>query len=222
MDLAKNFIEAVKHNDVETLKKHLDEDISLLYARSPEQISAFMTAIYHGHKHIADLLLRRGLTLDIFEAAAHGDVERVAELLKEQPALLNGYSADGWTALHLAAYFGNMKVVELLLALEADVGSYSRNPMQVTALHSSLSNMQWDIARTLIKHGADIHAKTSGTLLMPLHYAAANGSLSITELLVTLGADMYARTSEGKTPLQLAVEKGRADVAAFLQKQATQ
>jgi len=222
MDRSAEFIEAVKKNDLEKLKYELDADISLLYARSKENISAVMMALYYMQKPAADLLVSRGLTLDIFEASAYGDIARVGELLKDRPSLLNEYSADGWTPLHLAAYFGNQKVVALLLDLDADISLFSRNPMQVTALHSALSSKQWDAAFTLIKKGADIHAKTSGSLYMPIHYTAANGNLELTKFLISLGVDMYSRTSDGKTPLHLAEEKGHADIVQYLRQQSAE
>jgi ankyrin repeat protein len=219
MDSTKEFIEAVKKNDVDKLKSLLQDDITLVYARSDEDVSAFMLAVYYQKKAITKLLLEQGLTLDIFEAAAYGDLLRVAELLKDKPSLLNGYSSDGWTPLHLAAYFGNRKITELLLDLEADVLLRSKNPLQATALHSALSNKHWEVARLLIQKGADIHAATAGTLFTPLHYAVANGSLDIAKLLVSLGVDSGAKTNDGKTAIELAREKGHKEIANYLEQQ---
>jgi uncharacterized protein len=217
MDSTREFVEAVKKDNVDKLKSLLKADITLIYARSDENVSAFMLAVYLQKKAITRLLLSHGLALDIFEAAAYGDSVRVGALLSEKPSLLNQYSTDGWTPLHLAAYFGNMKVLDLLIDLEVDVLLRSKNQMEVTALHSALSNKHWDAARLLIEKGADIHAKTAGGLLTPLHYAAANGSLEIVKFLVTLGVDADAKTEEGKKPDELARANGHTAIADFLE-----
>jgi uncharacterized protein len=217
MDSTREFIDAVKRNDVDQLKSLLKADITLVYSRSDEDLSAFILAIYGKNRGIAKLLLSSGLTLDVFEAAAYGDSLRVGELLKDKPSLLNEYSPDGWTPLHLAAYFGNRKVTELLLDLEADVLLSSKNAMKVTALHSALSNKQWDIARLLIQRGADIHKAVAGSLYTPLHYAVANGGFEITKFLVSLGVNIAAKSSDGKTALLLAQEMENWDIVHYLQ-----
>ena len=45
--------------------------------------------------------------MSVFEACAAGEMERVERLLASDPAAVNTFSADGWTPLHLAAFFGH-------------------------------------------------------------------------------------------------------------------
>ena len=42
----------------------------------------------------------------MFEAATFGDLDRLTELLAEDPELVDAISGDGFTPLHLAAFFG--------------------------------------------------------------------------------------------------------------------
>ena len=68
-------------------------------------LSAVLLAVYYGQPLIANLLIERHPDLDIFEASATGRLERVRNILDKQPDLISAYSNDGWTALHLAAFF---------------------------------------------------------------------------------------------------------------------
>ena len=49
-----------------------------------------------------------------------------------------------------------------------------------------------------------------------LHCAAMQGKLEIARLLVGVGADAAKRNKAGKTALELAQTRGKAEVAAFL------
>src|SRR3989454_11368073 len=122
------FIDAIKAGEFERVKAMASADPALIDARSRSGESAILTAVYHRQKEIVNLLVARGAALSIFEACAAGELERVERLLGDAPADVNAYSADGWTPLHLAAFFGHSKIVELLLAHDADVTARSRNP----------------------------------------------------------------------------------------------
>src|SRR6266576_2306638 len=122
------FIDAIKAGEFERVKAMVSADPTLIDERSRTGESAILTAVYHRQKEIVNLLVARGAALSMFEAAAAGEIERVERLVSESPANVNGYSADGWTPLHLAAFFGHAKIVELLLAHEADMTARSKNP----------------------------------------------------------------------------------------------
>src|SRR5215475_4326587 len=115
------FIDAIKAGEFERVKAMVSSDPSLIDARGRTGDTAILTAVYHRQKEIVNLLVARGATLTLHEACAAGEVERVERLVAEEPAAVNAYSADGWTPLHLAAFFGHAKIVELLLEERADV-----------------------------------------------------------------------------------------------------
>ena len=81
-------------------------DPALIDARGRTGESAILTAVYHRQKEIVNLLVARGATMTVFEACAAGEVERVERLIASDRSAINGFSADGWTPLHLAAFFG--------------------------------------------------------------------------------------------------------------------
>src|SRR4051812_30243580 len=136
-DTAAAFIDAIKAGEFERVKAMVSADPTLTDARSRTGESAILTAVYHRQKEIVNLLVARGAPMTMFEACAAGEVERVERLLDGDA--VNEFSADGWTPLHLAAFFGHAKIAELLLAHRADVGARSRNPNGNTPLHAALA-----------------------------------------------------------------------------------
>ncbi len=190
-------------------------DPTLIDARSRTGDSAILTAVYHRQKEIVNLLVARGATLSIFEACAAGEVERVERLVNA--GTINDYSPDGWTPLHLAAFFGHTKIAELLLAHDADVSARSRNPNGNTPLHAALAGNHKFVAGLLIGGGADVNAPDAAGW-RPLHLAAANNNLDAIKALIAQGADVTAANGEGKTPLSLAQEKNHREAVAFLRR----
>src|SRR5919204_5779321 len=182
------FFDAIKSGELERVKAMVSANPSLVNARSDANASAILTAVYHRQKEIVNLLVARGAALSLFEAAAAGEIERVERLIEESPATVNGYSPDGWTPLHLAAFFGHAKIVELLLAHGADVTVRSKNPNGNTPLHAALAANQKMAAGLLIGHGADLDAADAGGW-RPLHLAAANNNLDAMKSLIAQGAD---------------------------------
>ena len=190
---------------------------TLIDARSRTGESAILTAVYHRQKEIVNLLVSRGATMTLFEACAAGEVERVERLLAADPSATNGYSSDGWTPLHLAAFFGHTRIAELLIAHRADVAARSRNSNGNTPLHAALAGNHKMVAGLLIGHGGDVNATDAGGW-RPLHLAAANNNLDAIKALIAQGADVNAATKEGQTALTLAQEKNHREAASLLRR----
>src|SRR5262249_56190652 len=96
-----------------------------------------------------------GAGMSILEACAAGEVERAERLV--DAAAVNDYSPDGWTPLHLAAFFGHVKIAELLLTHDADVTARSRNANGNTPLHAALAGNHKFVAGAALpsRPGAD-------------------------------------------------------------------
>ena len=198
-------------------------DPTLIDARSRTGDSAILTAVYHRQKEIVNLLVGRGATLTLFEACAAGEEERVERLLQQSASgaldapAIDGYSTDGWTPLHLAAFFGHKKIAELLIAHKADVDARSHNANGNTPLHAALAGNHKFVAALLIGHGADVNAADAQGWL-PLHLAAANNNMDAITQLIAQGADVNAANGEAKTALSLATEKNHREAAALLRR----
>jgi uncharacterized protein len=192
-------------------------DPTLIDARSRTGESAILTAVYHRQKEIVNLLVARGVSMSLFEACAAGEVERAERLLADDPDALNAFSVDGWTPLHLAAFFGHTKLAELLLARGADVAAVSRGANGNTPLHAALAGNHKMVAGLLIGGGADVNAADARGW-RPLHLAAANNNLDSMKQLIAQGAEVGASNGEGRTAFSLAQEKNHREAAAFLRR----
>jgi ankyrin repeat protein len=150
--------DAIKAGEFDRVKAMVTANPAVIAARSRSGESAILTAVYHRQKEIANLLVARGAPLSIFEAAAAGEVERAERLIADDRASINTFSADGWTPLHLAAFFGHAKIAEMLLAAGADALARSRNSTGNTPLHAALANNHKIEAGLLLGAGADVNA----------------------------------------------------------------
>ena len=182
---------------------------------SQEGLSEIMRAVYHRQTDTVKELLASGVELNVYEAAATGQTQRLQQLIAADPSLVNSYAFDGFTPLGLAVFFGHPQAVQVLLDAGADVNLASRESMKVTPLASASAARQLDIARLLIAHGADVNARASGDFT-PLHEAAAGGKLDFARLLIEHGADVNAKTTDCKTPLDYAREHNQRDMVDLL------
>ncbi len=210
-----DMLAAIKAKDVAEVRALLDRAPALLRSTAGDGETPVLLATYYGAQDVTQLLLERGVELTVFDAAAVGDIERLRRLLDADPTALHAYSHDGWTPLHLAAHFGRLAVVELLLARGATVTAESHNAMTNRPLHAALAGRRTAVARLLIAHGSDVNAPDSYGLTA-LHHLAYSDDTELAEPLLTAGASLNARDKAGRTPLALALEKGHAALAAIL------
>ncbi|HEU4387619.1 MAG TPA: ankyrin repeat domain-containing protein [Blastocatellia bacterium] len=211
------FLNAVTKGDVAKVKEMLRADPALAQARDQKGVSAILKATYNGKKEVAAEILATGVQLNIFEAAATGQTERVKTLIKQDVSLVNAFSPDGFMPLGLAVFFGHGDTVEALLAAGAEVNTASRESMKVTPLHSAAAARQTAIAKVLIDHGADVNSSQAESGFTPLHEAALNGDIELARLLLERGAKINAKMTDGKTPLVFALESRQSEMAKFLE-----
>ena len=166
-------VELAKRGDAAGVRAAVTSDPSLAAARLPTGETLLMAALYRGHTDVVHALIELGAPLDIFAAAATG---RLTELRREmqKPEMLSAYAYDGWTALHLAAFFGQRDAARALLDAGADITAVSRNGMRNTPLHAAAAGRHGEIARLLVERGADGTVLDAGEY-SPRAIAAQNG-----------------------------------------------
>jgi ankyrin repeat protein len=154
-------------------------------------MSELLQAIYRGDQARADELLAADPELDVFEATAVGRMDRLRELLDEDPSLANAWAPDGFQPLGLASFFGHLDAARLLVERGAEVNSASRNDFKVMPLHSAAATSdpetRYELAKLLLERGADPNALQQDDFT-PLMAADQHGDKRLRDLLVEHGA----------------------------------
>jgi ankyrin repeat protein len=150
-------------------------------------VSEIRQLLYRGDREGAWALVDGGAEPNVFDAAALGDTDRLAAILAADRALVEAWSADGFTALHFAAFLGGPDAVRLLLDAGADVGDVARNEMRVQPLHSAAANGNVESCRLLLEAGADPRARQQGDYT-PMDEAVQEHNVELMELLRSYGA----------------------------------
>ena len=209
------FLAAIKDGNGERVRELLAADPSLADARDENGVSALMLSRYHGAHDPTAAIRQARAELDVFEAAALGDADRVHELLHVDPSLVDACSPDDGTALHFAAFFAQPETASLLVEHGADVHAVSTTFGNVTPLHSAAAGGSAEIVRVLLAAGADANARQNGGFTA-LHAAAQNGDAAMVRDLLDHGAAVDPRTEDGRTALAIAEEQSHDEVAALL------
>src|SRR5579859_419006 len=77
----------------------------------------------------AGALHAQSAALDIFQAAAAGDLPRATALIDADPHVVRARSADGRTPLHFATAAGNTEMVLLLGSKGAELSAGPESPL---------------------------------------------------------------------------------------------
>ena len=187
-----------------------------LEERDENGVLPALKALYEGRAEEAERLRPGDDRLTLGEAAAFGRLARIEKLLCDDPSLLHSYTADGFTALHLAVFGRRGDAVRLLLDHGADVEAMSRSPFaRVRPLGTAVFVRDTASAQLLLERGADANTASEGGF-RPLHTAAQNGDAELARLLLEHGADGSLAADDGRTPADLAREAGHEALAASL------
>ena len=105
----------------------------------------------------------------------------------------------------LLLQYGDIDIVEILLAAGADVHAHYDYALRHAALYGHTN-----VVKLLLEYGADVHAWNNGAL----RWAADNGNADVVKLLLEYGADVHV---ENDYALRDAAAHGHADVVEILE-----
>ena len=212
---ATDLFSAIDAGQLERVKDLVRDDPELAASRDEAGVSAVMHALYHGHRAAAEAIAAQVPAIDVFEAAGLDRADEVARLVGEAPSLASAWSADGFTGLHFAAFFGGAGAASALLAAGADPNLRSRNDFGVMPIHSAVAGHRSDVVAALLAAGADpkVRQRHGWT---PLMGAAEHGDSETVEGLLAAGADPVAVNDEGISAEELARRGGHEVLAARL------
>ncbi len=101
-------------------------------------------------RELAEYLIERGATMDAHAAAGLDMSEKLAELIREDPEVVNAPGSDGMSPLHFAA---TPRIAELLLAHGADINLRDRDHNGTPAQWTMGSRPE--VCQYLLKQGAE-------------------------------------------------------------------
>lgn len=177
-----------RQGDIAEVKRLVSVDRAM--ANYTHVVTPLMWASYMGHMQLATYLLHHGARVNQVEAG------------------------KGRTALYLAAGRGHADMVDLLLKWGADPcirrsGGWDALSVAASEAHVEVVSLLLDVAGVEVD-GSDADGCTA------LHRASAWGRAEVVRVLLQHGADWRRRT-QGKTPLDMARDRGRVECAALLE-----
>ncbi|CAH0020734.1 unnamed protein product [Clonostachys rhizophaga] len=148
-------------------------------------------------------------------ASRRGLLEQVSLLLQNGPNDVALRQVDEWsfTPAHLAAFYGHLEVVRVLVEAGADLAARAR--AGVTPLHCAAMQGHSEIAEFLLTAGSDpAWADDEGRPAS--HSAASDNHCDVLEVLVAAGDDLASVDKNGNSVLHAAASGGACDAFRML------
>jgi ankyrin repeat protein len=209
-----SLLDAIAAGDLVEVRNLLAANPKLASVRGADGVSAVLRCVYEGRLDLAEAVLAAGPKIDLFDAAGLGDIRALANLLAAG-ADVTAYAGDGFTALHVAAFFDAPYSAALLLRAGAAPDAVADNATHVRPLHSALAGRSVSVVSMLLATGVDPDPVQQGGFT-PLMSAAQHGDAELTDLLLACGADSRHASDDGRTAADIALAAGHAKLVARL------
>ncbi len=201
-----DLFKAIDVADEAKLRAILVTDPVLASSRSTDGVSAILFTLYLGKGELTQALLDHNPDLDKFDLAALNMHEKLARVLAHESDI-DQLSGDGFSALHLACFFGSLDSAALLVEMGANVNIHADNMTDLRPLHSACAAGQGAIASLLLKAGAKPNVIQAGGYT-PLMTAASLGNDPVVDMLLEFGADVTVKSDDNRTAADFAKAAG--------------
>lgn len=178
------------------LKVHDKQQVAQMLAKSPAIVRTQYggTALHH--------------------AARHGHELVAAQLLTENPDLVDAVDDYGWGALRCAAILGHDKVVAVLLAKSPN--SITMNGTGTATLHNVVRLGYEKVVAQLLTVNPSLATIVDSDGETALHCAALNGHEAIVDMLLAIDSQLIQGvTGRGQTVLHMASRSGSQNKQFF-------
>jgi ankyrin repeat protein len=198
-EIKTNFFESLKNENLtEIIKYFRNEEIKVWTYKEEEELSALHRASF------------MNLTLVVCAMIDEMKIRLGTDAKREIKKWVNEQTEQGFTALHYAAYRGNIEIINKLVENDAEVEVTNKRGLNV--LHMAAQGNQPN-ALVYFKEKFSIEIQSVDDLgSTPLHWACYTGSETSVMFLLSWPQNINAQDREGLTPLHLAVMSERSRI----------
>ena len=198
-----HFFECVREEKEEDLRNYFrDPSYKVWLLKEENDYTALHRAVFNNSEKIVSLIIEELKKRIGFESKM-----ALSNFINEK-------TNEGITALHYAAYKGNITIAKLLIENGAVVEMVTNRGKNV--MHLAAEGNQPSIMYYFIAYQAQDIISIDDYGSTPLHWACYAGAEEAVLFLLSLKANIDAKDKEGITPLNLAVQSKREKIVKLL------
>lgn len=226
------------HNEAMKILLDAKADVNSI-SSSPLKETPLISASISGHLDAVKILVEAGANVNVHAGSDDWNAlmwslrrenSEVAEYLIVAGADVHASYLENYTALHIAAYTGNYRLVELIISKGAQIDTRVTDTGGATPLMIAVEQFGFvqdeayyegrkRVLKALVDAGADINAKDNWVNEeSSIFMAVKDMDLEMVKILCMLGADLTLKNKKGHNALDLAIILEAYDIANFLDK----
>ena len=172
-------------------------------AKSPQMGELLLKLFYHRDDKV---------TVKI--AMTYNMIGIIEYFIRNDANFINKTDNLGRTSLHKAVRSNKPQIVELTIKLGFNINAKCNHGF--TPLHYAIRYGSEIIVKILLENGANIETNTGHQCLTPLMKAIMGNRLSIAKILIEHGASLKKRNIDRMSPLEIALQQKKFDIALMI------